>query len=119
MKRILVTGSRDWDDISQIFNILNHLMKRWGTNLIIVHGGARGADTMAGQWAGVQFLQEEVHPADWDKYGKRAGFVRNAEMVALGADICVAFIKNNSKGATICADLAEKSGILTLRVYRD
>ena len=78
-----------------------------------------GADTMAGQWAGVQFLQEEVHPADWDKYGKRAGFVRNAEMVALGADICVAFIKNNSKGATMCADLAEKSGILALRVYRD
>ena len=74
---------------------------------------------MAGQWAGVQFLQEEVHPADWDKHGKRAGFVRNAEMVALGADICVAFIKNNSKGATMCADFAEKSGILTLRVYRD
>jgi len=119
MRRILVTGSRDWDDISAIFDTLNHLMKKWGTNLVVVHGGAKGADTIAGQWAGVQFVQEEVHPADWEKYGKRAGFIRNAEMVNLGADICVAFIKNNSRGATMCADLAEKAGIPTFRVTRD
>lgn len=117
MKRILVTGSRDWDDVSTIFNALNHLMKRWGTNITVVHGGAKGADTIAGQWTGVQFVGEEVHPADWNQYGKRAGFIRNSEMVNLGADICLAFIKNNSKGATMCADLAEKADIPTFRVF--
>lgn len=115
-KRILVTGSRDWDDISTIFDSLRYLMSKWGTDIVVVHGGARGADTIAGQWAQVQFVQEEIHLADWDKHGKRAGFIRNAEMVALGADVCLAFIKNESKGATMCAELAEKAGIPLYRV---
>lgn len=117
MKRILVTGSRDWEDVSRIFETLTAVMRYWKTtNIILVHGGARGADTIAGQWASSQFLMEEVHFAEWDLYGKKAGFVRNAEMVKSGADICVAFIKDNSRGATMCAELAEKAGIPTLRV---
>lgn len=133
MRRILVTGSRDWDNVASVFEHLTHVMRRWGTDLIVIHGGAKGADTIAGQWASVQFVQEEVHPADWENCGNncgpdhyryrngqpycpRAGFVRNSKMVELGADICLAFIKNNSKGATMCADLAEKSGIPTVRI---
>ncbi len=109
--RILITGSRNWDDILSIRNaILNESMKT-RDNVVVVHGGARGADYLAGRVADELKLDVEVYKADWNTYGKAAGFVRNDKMVKLGADVCLAFIKNNSAGATMCADLAEKAGI--------
>jgi len=120
MKRILITGSRDWDDYLAVYAALDSVAKSWKTEEItVVHGGAKGADTIAGTWTNLRGFQEEIHPADWDKHGRKAGFVRNAEMVDLGADICVAFIKNGSKGATMTAELSEKAGIPTAYVTFD
>lgn len=117
--RILVTGSRDWDDEGTIRLALAQITMLHGHEHVVVHGGARGADTIAGAvadaWTGG--MTTETHPADWNQYGKRAGFVRNAEMVNAGADVCLAFIRNNSRGATMCAQLAEKAGI-PVRYYR-
>lgn len=118
MKRILVTGSRSWTDIACIERALynEYLQMRDDGPVILVSGACpTGADAIAEHvWARYQ-LAIERHPADWEEYGKAAGFVRNAQMVDLGADVCLAFIRNESKGASHTADLAEAAGIRTLR----
>jgi hypothetical protein len=85
---------------------------------VIVHGSCpAGADAQASWWVRkhrVIGLTEERHPADWrpgGKFDRSAGFRRNAEMVALGADVCLAFIRNGSNGASHTARLAEAAGI--------
>jgi hypothetical protein len=61
----------------------------------------------------------EPHPADWKRFGrKRAGIIRNAQMVQAGADQCLAFIRNYSHGATHCSQLAVKAHIPTI-IYRE
>jgi hypothetical protein len=110
--RILITGSRDWKDRVVIANAIR---QAWidadkPYRVTIVHGGARGADYIAGEFGKRMRFDVEVHEADWSA-GKRAGYIRNQKMVDLGADICLAFIRNESKGATMCAKLAEDAGI--------
>lgn len=113
--RVLVTGSRTWESREEIMYDLAGLTLLH-PGLTVVHGACpEGADAIAASCARELGLVQEQHPANWRQYGKAAGFRRNAEMVALGADVCLAFIKDGSRGATHTADLAEKAGITTQR----
>ena len=84
---------------------------------IIVHGGARGVDQMAGKWALDLALGVDVHPADWEKYGKRAGYLRNAEMVKI-ADAAIIVWDKTSKGTQHSIRLAHDKGIPYVVVAR-
>lgn len=114
-RRVLITGSRTWTDRALIRAAL---AQAWEPGTILVSGGCpKGADALCeacwSAWGG----QVERHPADWDTYGRRAGFLRNAAMVQAGADLCLAFIRNESAGASHTADLAQRAGIPT-KIFR-
>jgi hypothetical protein len=113
--RILVTGSRDWDDEETIYYALRDDVPFLDRQPVVVHGTAKGADSIADAAARALRYRVERHPANWQINGKRAGFIRNAHMVNLGADICLAFIRNGSRGASHTAALAEQAGIETRR----
>lgn len=123
--RVLITGSRDWDDYDRMFSTLQRVYASLkDRDPVLVHGAAKGADSSAAAIWSRLGGKTEAHPANWKTHRadcstvckarsicKRAGAMRNIEMVKLGATLCVAFIKNNSNGATMCADLAERAGI--------
>lgn len=119
--RLLVTGSREWDDLA----LMNRTLASWWLDnnkpcaAVLVHGAARGADAMAeGIWL-TQGLPVEAHPAQWDKYGRAAGHYRNEDMVALGADQCIAFFKEGAanRGTADCARKARAAGIPVKEVW--
>jgi hypothetical protein len=116
--RVLVTGSRDWDDVTTIGAAIEQaLIDAAGRPVLVVHGACpSGADRHADHYARWMrgkgcSIDVEQHPANWQINGKRAGFIRNAHMVNLGADLCLAFIKDGSRGASHTAALAEQAGI--------
>lgn len=132
MKRLLVTGSRHWTDHATLVAELDRARTELGDDTILVHGDARGVDRLAAHlWHCTWDLPAEDYPADWygpcretcspnhrrarfaggRKMCPAAGMYRNADMVALGADLCLAFILDKSAGASGCARLARKAGI--------
>lgn len=104
--RILVTGSRDWDDRQAVAEALieardNPLHVSAGpSRMVLVHGGCpRGADAIADHYARTWGWTVEVHPADWARHGKAAGMIRNTEMVDAGADLCLAFFQPGARNS--------------------
>lgn len=89
MTRVIVFGSRTWENVGIMQAVLAALPKR---GLLIVHGDCpTGADHLAQLWAEANGIPTERHPADWTKYGKRAGPLRNAEMAQAGAAQAIGF----------------------------
>ena len=80
---VLVTGGRDQTTRCAqraLFEELDALDGYYGIGLM-VHGGARGADTLGGEWADSRGVDVKVQEADWTRDGKRAGPIRNQEML--------------------------------------
>jgi len=105
--RVIVCGSRRWRDRDAISNRLFDL----AVGSTIVHGNAAGADKIAHQEAQKLGMLVEPHPADWKRYGKGAGPIRNRLMAELGADLCLAFLKDNSSGTRDMIQRAREHGI--------
>lgn len=128
--RVLVTGSRDWQEGHTISNALAEIVYAlpYEQDLVIVHGACpTGADQMADEWGRGFGATIETHPAEDFGPWPRCGPIRNRHMVSLGADKALAFIgpctsprcrrtdPHGSHGASGCAALAEQAGIPTHR----
>lgn len=104
--KLAVVGSRSFDDYPFLANVL-----KWYDCSAIISGGARGADSLAAKYAMEHNIPLKEFPADWDRLGKSAGFIRNKRIVT-EADEMVAFmdLKNPTKGTSSSIRLAEEAG---------
>ena len=118
-KCLLVTGSRNWVNHNPIEHALANLWVSGYRRLI--HGGAKGADSIAGD-IGKKFGYEIVKfEAEWKEYGKSAGFIRNSKMLEEGKpDLVLAFQIGESKGTQHMVDIAVEAGVEVrlLRIYK-
>ena len=118
--RLLITGSRYFNDAglmsAAISDAVSTLRGFGFDRVVLVHGGARGADMLAAHIGKSMGLEIEAHPARWDVYGKAAGPVRNKEMVELGADLVLAFPVGESRGTRGCMRLARERGCAIVNV---
>lgn len=113
--KVLVCGSREWSDVCAIMNELKALPN----DTILVHGDCRGADAHAGSIALTLGFTVRVYPADWTRYGKIAGPIRNHEMLEKehvkeeSIDLVLAFHNDikNSKGTRDMVKRANRAGI--------
>lgn len=111
--KVIIAGGRDFDDYGLLKHICDHMLQNHKEDLIIVSGCARGADTLGEQYAKDNGYLIKPFKANWDKYGKAAGHIRNSQMAEY-ADALIAFWDGSSKGTKNMIDQAYKN---TLKVH--
>jgi hypothetical protein len=104
--RLCVTGSRKYNAVWKIERYLETLPK----NIVIVHGGASGADAITDLVARELGFRVEIVPANWERYGRAAGPIRNREMIESCSHV-VAFWDGESRGTASAIEAAEEFGI--------
>lgn len=114
--KILISGDRDWTDALPIDVIINGFLtlgRRNGEPLVVIHGAARGADSLADTWKVIAGVTMCPFPADWKTYGRSAGPIRNRQMLDEAPDLVIAFHDDlaQSKGTRDCVAEARRRQI--------
>ncbi len=116
MIKVIVAGGRDFKDYELLRTKLDQALRnRLNEEIVVVSGKARGADSLGERYAKERGYKISSHPADWDTYGKAAGYIRNKEM-AEEADVLMAFWDGKSRGTMHMINLAKEKGLKTLVV---
>lgn len=121
--KVIICGSRDFTDYELLKRKCDLLLSKKienGCNITIISGCAKGADTLGENYAEERKFNIEKYPANWDKYGRGAGFIRNEEMSKV-AHACIAFFssKNESNGTKDMVKRALEKGLLVRKIYQD
>lgn len=116
MFRVIIAGGRDFADYALLSETMDDYLSKVTDDIFIVCGQARGADTLGERYAKEHGYQVNYFPANWERFGKSAGYIRNTEM-AKNADALVAFWDGHSLGTKHMIATAEQLG-LDVRVVR-
>lgn len=116
--RVLVCGSRDWGRPAFISMRFGQLRGEH-ENVTIIHGAASrkrrdielSADMIADRYARYYGFAVQPFPADWEKHGKRAGILRNLQMLDEKPDLVLAFQRDRSRGTQHTVDEARRRAI--------
>ena len=111
--KVIIAGSRGFSNYKLLKEKCNEYLreKRKEYNIIIISGGARGADTLGEKYAKDEGFSLEVFPANWNKFGKSAGFIRNEQMAEV-ADALIAFWDGKSHGTKHMIEIMENKKLL-------
>lgn len=118
MIKVIIAGTRDFNDYDFLKKNVDYFLQGINPNneeIEIVSGNARGADKLGERYAKEYNLPVKLFPANWDKYGKRAGYLRNQEM-ANYSDVLIAFWDEKSKGTKHMIDIAKKQDLTVIVV---
>ena len=117
-KRVIIAGCRNYNNYAEAKKFIDLYLKELKKNcdIIIVSGGCTGADTLGERYAAENNIKVEKHPANWDKYGKRAGPVRNKEMAQI-SDYLICFWDGKSTGTSSMIRYARIFGLPTRIKY--
>lgn len=113
MHRIIIAGSRGFTNYKLLTQVLSQYINGMETSEIeIISGTARGTDQLGEQFAKENNLKLTRFPADWSKYGKSAGYIRNSKMAEYAAQeygVLFAFWDGESRGTQHMINLAKKA----------
>ena len=113
--KVLVCGGRDYFNSGHLNNVLNLFVETVGPISLLINGGARGADTLAYQWATDKGINTATYKADWTKHKKAAGPIRNQFMLEdSDPDLVIAFKGGN--GTKHMIDISRKAGKTVIEV---
>lgn len=111
--KVIIAGSRGFSNYKLLREQCNKFLrdKRKTSNIIVVSGHARGADTLGEKYAQDEGFTLEIYLAQWKKFGKRAGYRRNEQMAEV-ADALIAFWDGSSKGTKHMIDIMNEKNLL-------
>lgn len=116
-KRFLICGPRAWDRPFWIFLVIAGLKKRFGDDIVIIEGEARGVDKVARRAAEKLGLEVEAYPPNVKRYGSPAAFhIRNQEMLDDGRPDWVVAI-GYGRGTMDMVGRARKAGVMVTSRY--
>ena len=106
--KTIIEGSRTITDYAVVEQAIKESEFKITT---VISGMARGVDTLGERWAHENNIDIILCPANWKKYGKKAGYIRNAEMADI-AEALIVIIENNSRGSSHMLTIAQDRELL-------
>lgn len=120
MTRIIVAGSRYFSNKEWLYSVLDDYIKSVDDNVEIVSGHCRGADMLGEQYAKDHGIPLVLFPANWSKYGKRAGYIRNDQMAKYASEkngVLIAFPIGEARGTKMMIRIAHNYDLETEVYY--